>query len=197
MKTKIITLEKLLNTQEGSTEPRVEMREIAKEFRLAHQLPEIDQIAFCVPKVEDSKSQLSNNDKVSGFLISEANLPCWVERGKERNFRGRLGIAYYEKMQIEFLEAGIGSDFYSQLMSSSNDTRLHHLGFFVKELEPISFSLTSAGFPLYVEGKSNIGAVEVDFHYIDTFQELGFYMEFICCSKDGISFIPDASLFKA
>jgi len=188
----MIILEDLL--QQGNLQAAV--AGLAKDFIAQNQLPDFQQIAFCVGSSEKSSQQIEQQQSTQPFLLSQAVLPVWIERGIKKSFIGKVGIGYVDGIQIEFLETGMGSGFYGQLLSKLGETRLHHLGFFVEELKPHTDKLEQNGYPIYVIGKSIIGAVEVDFHYMDTFEELGFFIEFICFSMDGKGFIPEQSMIE-
>lgn len=189
----MITLENLLAQDDAAAS----MESIAQGFREQHNLPNIDQLGFCIPSVEEAATRLESANHSSDFLISAATLPRWEERGIKKSVKGRIGIGYHKKMQIELLEAGKGTTFYSHLMSKEESTRLHHLGFFVTELGDVTKRMVDVGNSLYVIGKSLVGPIEINFHYIDSFKALGFYLEFICCSIDSIPFIPKKSMFRA
>ncbi len=188
----MISLENLL------TQGRLDVatKSIAEAFIGKHQLAKIDQLAFATDSAENVVEMLEATRNTDTFLISEATLPNWIEKGIKKSFIGKVGVGYIDGIQIELLEPGIGSDFYSQLLTDNGQSRLHHLGFFVKQLQPYTEKLEAAGFPLYVAGKSIVGSMEVNFHYMDTFQLLGFYIEFICFSQNGKSFLPKAELIQ-
>ena len=188
----MITLESLLEKNDIHSAAK----NLAKDFIAQNQLPNFHQLAFCVPSSDESSKLIEQQQNTQPFLLSEAVLPVWIERGIKKSFIGKVGVGYIDGLQIEFLETGVGSDFYSQLLSKPDETRLHHLGFFVEDLKPHTAALEEKGYPIYVIGKSIIGAIEVDFHYMDTFEELGFFIEFICFSIDGKGFIPEQSMIE-
>jgi len=188
----MITLESLL--EQGNLKSASD--NLAEEFISLYGLPDFQQLAFCVGSSDEASEVIEKSHNTKPFLLSEAVLPVWIERGLKKSFIGKVGIGYIDGVQIEFLEKGVGSDFYGQLLSNLGETRLHHLGFFVEELKTHTQKLEQAGFPIYVVGKSIVGPIVVDFHYMDTFEALGFYIEFICFSIEGKSFIPAQSMIE-
>ncbi len=178
----------------GSPEASANMNNLARSFREEFQLPETHQLGCVVPSISPTAKQLEERG-LPEFMISTGRLAVWRERGDSREFQATLGISYADDIQVELLEPGIGSDFYSQLLDDSDRVRLHHLGFFVLEMESYRAKLEAAGYPVYIEGKTDVGSLTVDFLYFDTLNKLGFFMELICWSHQGKAFIPEKEMF--
>jgi Glyoxalase/Bleomycin resistance protein/Dioxygenase superfamily len=153
--------------------------QLAYKFRTSHGLPPLYQLGLVVKSVEESSAQLETQG-IGPFFIMDGPAKMWRERGEERHFRGKMGLAFYRGVQLELLEPGEGSDFYRQSLDPSGGLTIQHLGFWVSDIEAWSNRLIASGSPVWIRGKLKSGPLTVDFVYQDTLAQAGFVMEFLC-----------------
>lgn len=188
----MIFLDDFLNTDEFSKA----VNGLAKEFRDRYGLDKIHQLGLVVPDVEASAKALE--DKGLGpFFIAAGSPVLWLERQEERDYRGKLGIAYYRGFELELLEPGEGSEFYRQRLDAESRIVVHHLGFMVPDVDEWAARLTAAGYPVWVRGRLKAGPMTGDFAYMDTVKDTGLVMEFISWRLMGIKISPPAAIFRA
>ncbi|MBU0993042.1 MAG: VOC family protein [Proteobacteria bacterium] len=156
----------------------IAVNDIARGFREKFDLPKIGQLGLVVPDVEKAAENLEATGIPSVF-IAKGSPVLWKERGENRNFRGKLGISYYQGFQIEPLEPGEGSDFYCQSADPCGDIVVQHLGFFVSDVDAWAAKLNSAGYETWVRGQIKFGPSKTDFAYMDTIHDAGIIIEFI------------------
>ena len=101
---------------------------IAGEFREKHNFPEVRQLGVVVPDVETAATQLEKRG-IGPFFIASDTLKFWNERGEDRTFSGKLGMAIYKGYEVELLEPGIGSAFYKSCVDGKGRMVLQHLAF--------------------------------------------------------------------
>lgn len=168
---------------------------LAREFRDKHRLPEIHQLGLIAQDVEHAARGLEDQG-VDPFFIADGSAASWRERGQERSFRGKMGLAYYQGFEFELLEPGEGSDFYRQSLDPEGGIVVQHLGFLVQDVDEWADQLTAAGSPVWIRGKLKMGPMGADFAYVDTVEEAGIVIEFISWRTFGRISQPLAGLFR-
>lgn len=174
----------------------VAVDDLASDFRKEHGLPEIHQLGIVVPDVEMAAVKLEEKG-IGPFFIASGSPVLWKERGEDGNFQGKLGIAYRHNFELELLEPGKGSDFYRQCLDSKGNMVVHHLGFMVKDVDKWAEKLSSSGYPVWIRGKLKSGPSTADFAYMDTVNDAGLVIEFICWKLMGVRFNTPPSIFHA
>jgi hypothetical protein len=167
---------------------------LAREFRYEHSLPQVHQLGLVVLDVEDAACSLEKRG-IGPFFIAEGAPVFWRERGQERQFRGRMGIAYHEGVELELLEPGTGSDFYQQSLDPEGRIVVQHLGLAVENVDEWADRLDASGLPVWVRGRLKMGPVSVDFAYMDSLEQAGVVVEFICWRIFGRVFSPPPGVF--
>lgn len=166
---------------------------LARNFRQAHGLPEVHQLGLVVPDVEAAAHSLEERG-MGPFFITEMAPTLWRERDEERQVRLKLGLAYHRGFEIEPLEPGEGTGFYSQCLEPHGRAVVQHLGLLVRDVDGWAERLASTGFSVWVRGKIRSGPMVVDFAYMDTVEEAGMIIEFISWQLFGRSWSPPAGI---
>ncbi len=159
-------------------------------------LEPIHQLGLAVPSVDEAASRLEKELGIGPFFIAEADLTVWIERGDTKFFHGKLGMASLGGFELELLEAGKGSTFYSDYIRSDGRIALHHLGFIDHNLENRVKELNEAGIETGVRARVKVGTFTADVAYMDARQETGLYVEFIDYRLFGIPIPLPAGLKK-
>lgn len=186
----MVLLDDLLSAADFSWEAA----RLAADFRKQHGLPAIHQLGLVVPDVESSAKELESRG-IGPFFIASGSPIQWVEKGKPRKFRGKMGLAYYGPYELELLEPGDGSDFYRGYLHSQGRPVVQHLGLWVKDVDRWAGLLERADHPTLVRGKLKSGPTTVDFAYMDTVEEAGLVIEFICWKFFGLKVRVPATVF--
>jgi len=174
---------------------RTAVDEIGKDFRARFALPAIHQLGLVVPDVEQAADELESKG-LGPFFIVNGSVDVWQERGDEKGFAGKMGLAGYKGYEIELLEPGDGSDFYSRCVDSGGRPVVQHLGFMVNDVDIWASVLSQAGCPVWVKGDMGVWPVRTRFAYMDTVKESGIIMEFINWSVFGVTFQPPMLLYR-
>jgi hypothetical protein len=162
------------------------VNEIAKDFREKYEFPAIHQLGIVVPDVEDAAAELEAKG-IGPFFIASDTLEFWKERGKDKTFRGKVGMAIYKGYNIELLEPGTGSTFYKSCVDKKGRMVLQHLGFFVKDVDAHTQQLEKSGCATWVRGRISALGFVTDFAYVDSVKQAGIILEFIHMQMIGIS----------
>lgn len=167
---------------------------LARDFREKHGLPKIFQLGLAVPDVEAAAEELEKRG-IGPFFIASGSPAFWHERGKERDFSGKQGLASHQGVELELLEPGEGSDFYRQHLDPDGKIVIHHLGLVVPDVDREADRLVSSGYPIWVKGKLKAGPITADFAYMDTLNDAGVIVEFICWKFMGMRVTRPPSIF--
>ena len=162
------------------------LSQIAKDFREKYNFPDIRQLGIVVANVENAASELE--DKGMGpFFIASDTLDSWNERGKNKTFSGKVGLACHKGYEIELLEPGTGSNFYKSCVDKKGRMVLQHLGFSVKDVDSWTLKLENSGNKTWVRGRIKSLGLVTEFAYVDTLKQAGIIMELIDMRIFGVS----------
>ena len=95
-------------------------------FRSRFNLGRIHQLGLAVPSVVEAARRLEELG-IGPFFIAENDMASWIERGEKKFFHGKLGMASLRGYELELLEAGRGSTFYSEFFRPDGRIALHHV----------------------------------------------------------------------
>jgi hypothetical protein len=151
---------------------------IAKEFREKNKFPDVRQLGVVVADVETAAAELEKQG-IGPFFIASDTLKFWDERGENKTFSGKVGMAIYKGYEIELLEPGVGSAFYKSCVDSECRMVLQHLGFLVKDVDAYRQELEKRGCATWVRGQIKSFPIVTDFAYMDTVAQAGIILEFI------------------
>lgn len=168
--------------------------ELAGDFRKRFALPHVHQLGVVVPDVEEAAKELEDKG-IGPFFIAGGSTDFWYERYEPRSFIGKMGIASFKGFEIELLEPGSGSDFYQQCVDSQCRPVVQHLGFLVQDVDTWASILSQAGYPVWVRGKLSAFPSSANFAYMDTVNDAGLVIEFICWKMLGFRLTPPPGVF--
>lgn len=151
--------------------------QIAKDFREKYQFPAVRQLGIVVADVESAAAELEDKG-IGPFFIASDTLDIWNERGKEKTFSGKVGLACHKGYEIELLESGKGSNFYKSCVKKGRMV-LQHLGFSVKDVDSWSQKLEESGNKTWVRGRIKSLGLVTEFAYMDTLKQAGIITELI------------------
>jgi len=166
------------------------------EFADKFDLGPVYQLGLAVPNVVEAARRLEAVG-IGPFLIAEDDLNFWIERGERKFFHGKRGMAHFGGYELELLEGGRGSTFYSEVCRSDGAIVLHHVGILNRHLDDNVMKLNRAGIETAVRGRIKIGPFIGDFAYMDARKETGIYVEFIDFRILGIPVRPAPIMIKS
>jgi hypothetical protein len=167
---------------------------IAKDFREKNDFPDVRQLGIVVADVEAAAAELEHKG-LGPFFIAADTLDMWNERGKNKTFSGKVGLACHKGYEIELLESGKGSNFYKSCVDKKGRMVLQHLGFSVKDVDSWTLKLENSGNKTWVRGRIKSLGLVTEFAYVDTLKQAGIIMELIDMRYLGISLKPHAGVY--
>jgi hypothetical protein len=168
---------------------------IGRDFRNRFTFPPVYQLGLVVPDVEHAADDLEKQG-IGPFFIAKGEVRSWEERGAKKGFSGKMGLIHYRGFEIELLEPGSGSEFYSSFVDPGGRPVIQHLGFLVKDVNGWAALLSRAAVAVWVRGELGVFPVRTRFAYMDTVKETGLIMEFIAWSIFGIVFRPPSIVYR-
>lgn len=161
---------------------------LAADFRRQHALPPLSQLGLVVHDVEQAAAKLETHG-VAPCMILQGAATQWRERGRDLRFSGTMALVGHRGIELEPLAAGVGSDFYRQMLDPAGGMTIHHLGFHVPDVDAWAARLvasTKGRASLWVRGRLAVWPTRIDFAYVDALAECGFIIEFISCRIFGL-----------
>ncbi len=125
---------------------------LAEDFMKKHGLEKVHQVGLVVPDVEEAAEKLEE-EGFGPFFIATGSPVFWREKGETRSVSGKMGLAYYEGVELELLEPVTGSDFYTHSLDADGRIVVQHLGFLVKGVDAWADKATKVGLPVWVRGQ--------------------------------------------
>ena len=165
-------------------------------FRSRFSLGDVHQLGLAVPDVLASARRLEAAG-IGPFFIAEDDLNFWIERGERRFYHGKMGMATFKGYELELLEAGRGSTFYSEFFDPRGRIALHHVGFLDHRIEDRIKQLNDGGIETGVRGRIKAGPLTGDFAYMDARGDTGLYVEFIDQRLFGFPVRPATAFMSA
>lgn len=176
---------------EGKTPSQDELLPV--DFRSCFKLGKVHQIGLAVPDAVATAERLTYSG-LGHFLIAEDDLDYWIEGREKKFFHGKMALGYFGGYEIELLEGGKGSTFYSRKFREDGKIALHHLGFLTQSIDERIAEMNVSGIRIAVRGRIKLYPLTIDFAYMDSEQEVGVIVEFIEHRLFGIPIKPAKSL---
>lgn len=168
---------------------------LAADFRKTHGLPKIHQLGLLVEDVETAAKELEGSG-IGPFFIAAGSPVFWMERGDKKAIQGRLGLAYYQGIELELLEPLEGSEFYTRSLDPDGRIVVQQLGFLVDNVETWADKLAMAGTSLWLLGRLQLGPAKYDFAYMKPLEDSNLIIEFITWRLLGMRINPPVRLVK-
>jgi methylmalonyl-CoA/ethylmalonyl-CoA epimerase len=127
--------------------------------------------------VKDIEKAMENYADYFGITFPKVFIPEYfnkVYRGEPSDFRMKIAVGMMGSLQIELIQVLQGKTVYEEFLDRNGDG-LHHLGFYVKNMEERVEALSKMGIAVLMKGE-RVGA---RFVYMDTEPIVGVIFEFI------------------
>ena len=141
----------------------------------------IDQVCLVVRDLQKTIEHYWNNFGIGPwkiYLFEEPLLREMTIRGNSTKYRMHVGMCQMENIYIEVIQPLSGNTIYKEFLEQKGEG-LHHLGFFVDNLDLEMKRFESNGFKTVQTGKFQGGG----FAYLDTQDKFGTVFELIERSK--------------
>ncbi len=143
-------------------------------------LPPIGQIGIVVRDIDKSMELFSTVFGIGPFKVMDLYYPeeRGTFRGKPAAFHIKIAFAQMGAVAFELMEHKEGKSIYTEHLEKKGEG-MHHIGFYVDDLDAAVGEWTAKGFKVLQSGRSESGS---GFAYIDTEEYAGVIFEFIHAS---------------
>jgi methylmalonyl-CoA/ethylmalonyl-CoA epimerase len=149
-------------------------------------LPRLGQVGIVVKDIDKTIEYYQRTLGIGPWAVF-AGEPEWCrERCGEVKTSGKIAMAQAGSVQIELIQMFEGGAVYTDLLGEGEG--LHHLGFFVRDLDRRLKAAEEAGIGVLTHGLLKQMGLTIEYAYMDTLATGGVIIEFIQASFLGLPF---------
>lgn len=134
----------------------------------------VNQIGIVVTEMDRAVTFYENFLGIEAIQVLERPPETCILLGEETHFRLKAGFARMNDLQIELIQVLEGYSPHSEFLEKSGGG-VHHLGYFVEDIEAEVATSIAQEWPLYARGEF----MGTKWAYVDTRSVLGIFQEFI------------------
>lgn len=168
---------------------------LGRDFRKAHGLPPPYQLGLVAPAVQAATRTLARRD-IGPFVVAEGRPAFWKVKGTNSRAPIRAGFTFHCGVQLECVEPGSRRDLYRRFRDERGRIVVHHLGFWVHDVDAWGQRMTERGYPVWLRGRFKRGPIVADFAWIDSQAAAGIIIEFVSLRLFGIHYRPGPHLTR-
>jgi methylmalonyl-CoA/ethylmalonyl-CoA epimerase len=141
----------------------------------------VDQVAVVVRDLDEAMEHYTNDLGIGPWAVYTFS-PDWIKdmtfRGKEQGYTMKLALAQLGPVMYELIEPVQGPSSYEEFLNEHGEG-LHHLGYFVEDIDAEISNMEAKGFPLLQSGRGMGTAGDGAYAYFETESALGHIIEAI------------------
>ncbi len=142
------------------------------------ELGELSQLGMVVRDVYATIEYFQRTFGIKDWVVFEGETSwCW-DRGCETALKGYMALGWLGGIQLELIQVREGSTIHSDFLKEGREG-LHHLGFFVKDLDERLAACRARGIGVLQRGTLKRMGLTIDYAYLDTVETGGVIFEFI------------------
>jgi hypothetical protein len=134
----------------------------------------INQLGYVYKDIKKHAKMLEEQLDLPKFAFLENKPTLYLYRGKETTIQTIIGFSRSLDVQIELIQHVKGDCIFKEFIDAGKEG-LHHFGVFVEDVGAVLEKYTNKGFGVVHQGLT-AGVQKVA--YIDTYDQLGVYIEF-------------------
>ncbi|MFW9951831.1 MAG: VOC family protein [Candidatus Thorarchaeota archaeon] len=134
----------------------------------------IDQLGYVYKDIKKQASMLERKLGLIKFAFLENKPTPYLYRGKETTIQTIIGFSRILNVQIELIQVIEGECIFKEFLDAGREG-LHHFGVYVEDVDFLVKEYKAKGYQIVHQGLT-AGVQKVA--YIDTFNDLGVYIEF-------------------
>jgi catechol 2,3-dioxygenase-like lactoylglutathione lyase family enzyme len=140
-------------------------------------MPRVGQVGIVVQDMDRAIDYFEETLGLGPWAVFEGE-PEWCrEDGREVTYRGKMAMAQAGPVQLELIQIMEGRSVYSDLLGEGEG--IHHLGFFVRDIEERLQAVREAGIPVLQHALLKRLGVSIEYAYLDTTETGGVVTEYI------------------
>jgi methylmalonyl-CoA/ethylmalonyl-CoA epimerase len=158
-------------------------------------MPWLGQVGIVVRDIDSTIDYYQGVFGIGPWAVFEGEPETCVERGECISFKGKMAMAQAGPVQIELIQILEGRTLHSDFLGE-RDEGLHHLGFFVRDLDERLRAAKEAGIEVLQHGVLKQLGLKIEYAYLDTTETGGVILEYIQSSFLGLPFSMRSPLLR-
>ena len=158
-------------------------------------VPELGQVGIVVRDIERAIAYYEEVFGIGPWALFEGEPERCVSAGREVTFRGRMATAQAGRVQVELIQIVEGENIHTEFLASHGEG-IHHVGFFVSDLEERLTAAREAGIGILERGRLRQLGLVIDYAYLDTTEVGGVIIEYIEARFLGLRFPMRSPLLR-
>lgn len=150
-------------------------------------VPWLGQVGIVVRDIEETIRYYEGTFGIGPWAVFEGEPERCIEKGEEISFRGRMAMAQSGLVQIELIQILQGRTIHTDFLEEHGEG-IHHLGFFVRNLEDRIATAKRKGIEVLQRGTLSQLGLKIEYAYLDTKVTGGVILEYIEPRLLGIPF---------
>jgi catechol 2,3-dioxygenase-like lactoylglutathione lyase family enzyme len=150
-------------------------------------MPRLGQVGIVVRDIDTTTDYYQDVFGIGPWAVFEGEPESCIERGESITFKGKMAMAQAGPVQIELIQILEGRTLHSDFLGE-RDEGLHHLGFFVHDIEARLRAAKDAGIEIIHHGVLKQLGLKIEYAYLDTTKTGGVILEYIQSSFLGLPF---------
>ena len=160
------------------TQKNLHSVKVSDTIRKKLKLPVISQLGFVVRDTDETARYYEQVFGLGPWAIMDGETADCTNRGEPVTIRGKIGIAQVGAVQFELIQILEGESIHSEFLQERGEG-LHHIGFYVRDLETRLEACRDAGIDVLQKGTIKQGPVTINYAYLDTVSIGGVVFEYI------------------
>ena len=152
--------------------------QVSEAVRKKLRLPVIGQLGFVVRDTDETVRYYEQVFGLGPWTIMDGETTDCTNRGEPVTIRGKIGIAQVGAVQFEVIQIMEGESIHSEFLQERGEG-LHHIGFYVRDLDARLEACREAGIELLQKGTIKQGPITINYAYLDTVSIGGVVFEYI------------------
>ena len=152
--------------------------QVSEKIRKKLRLPATSQLGFVVRDTDETARYYEEVFGLGPWAIMEGETTDCTNRGEPVTIRGKIGVAQVGAVQFELIQIMEGESIHSEFLQERGEG-LHHVGFYVRDLEARLEACRDAGIDVLQKGTIKQGPITINYAYLDTVSIGGVVFEYI------------------
>jgi methylmalonyl-CoA/ethylmalonyl-CoA epimerase len=158
-------------------------------------VPSLGQVGIVIEDIERTMRHYEDVLGIGPWAVFEGEPERCINLGKEVSFKGKMAMARAGTVQIELIEIIEGESIHRDFLATHGEG-IHHLGFFVRDLEERVRAAQRAGISVLQRGTLRQLGLCIEYAYLDTTGTGGVIVEFIEARFMGLPFPMRSPLLR-
>lgn len=141
-------------------------------------VPWLGQLGIVVRNIDRTMRYYEEVHGIGPWAVFEGVPERCTEKGRDISFKGKMAMAQAGPVQVELIEILEGESLHSEFLAEHGEG-LHHVGFFVQDLDARLEAVREAGIEILHHGLLKQMGLSVEYAYLETTETGGVIIEYI------------------